>query len=141
MFDIGWAELFIVSVLILIVFGPKDLPKLLYEGGKWLRYIRAYAREFHTHIDQIVRDVELQELKKEVDTLQKIPDQIEKTIDPDHSLQKTFSSIPPLTSAEPLTPQALETLWQKTALEESLPPSDSPPPSERQEPSLSPSDK
>ena len=103
MFNIGWAELFVISVLILVVFGPKDLPRLLYEGAKWLRAIRSYAREFHTHIDRIVRDVEFQEIKQEVDKIKNVPLDLEQTIDPNQSIKKTFSSI---TSAPPSPPSS-----------------------------------
>ena len=109
MFNIGWAELFVISVLILVVFGPKDLPRLLYEGAKWLRAIRAYAREFHTHIDRIVRDVEFQEIKQEVDKIKNVPLDLEQTIDPNQSIKKTFSSItsaPPSPSSSPPSPSS-----------------------------------
>ena len=109
MFNIGWAELFVISVLILIVFGPKDLPRLLYEGAKWIRAIRSYAREFHTHVDRIVRDVEFQEIKKEVDKIKNAPLDLEQTIDPNQSIKKTFSSITtPPPSPPSSTPSSLE---------------------------------
>ena len=70
MFDIGWSEFFVVALLILVVLGPKELPRLFYEIGKWVRYVRALALDFQMHIDQMVQHVELEELKKEVDRLQ-----------------------------------------------------------------------
>ena len=46
MFDIGWQELFIVGVLVVIVVGPKDLPKTLRAVMGWVRKARMLAREF-----------------------------------------------------------------------------------------------
>jgi len=67
MFDIGWTELFVIGVLVLLVTGPRDLPKVLYEIGKWVRRARAMAREFQGHVDGMMREVELEELRKEAE--------------------------------------------------------------------------
>jgi sec-independent protein translocase protein TatB len=37
MFDIGWQELFIIAVLVVIVVGPKDLPRTLRAIMGWVR--------------------------------------------------------------------------------------------------------
>lgn len=40
MFDIGWAELVLIAVVILFAFGPEDIPKLMYGLGRILRRFR-----------------------------------------------------------------------------------------------------
>lgn len=40
MFDIGWTELLLIGVLILFMFGPEDIPKIMYNLGKVLRRFR-----------------------------------------------------------------------------------------------------
>lgn len=84
MLDIGWAELFVIGVLILLVTGPRDLPKVLYEIGRWVRRARAMAREFQGHVDGMMREVELEELRKEAQRLRSfnLRDEVNKTLDP-----------------------------------------------------------
>ena len=65
MFDIGWQELFIVAVLAIIVVGPKDLPKALKTVTIWVRKARSMAREFQTGVNDMVRESELDEFKKQ----------------------------------------------------------------------------
>ena len=43
MLDIGWQELFIVAVLVIIVIGPKDLPGAMRTVAAWVRKARSLA--------------------------------------------------------------------------------------------------
>lgn len=40
MFDIGWTELLLVGVIALFVFGPEDIPNIMYNAGKIMRRFR-----------------------------------------------------------------------------------------------------
>jgi len=64
MFDIGWQELFIVAVLALIVVGPKDLPKTIKMVTTWIRKARMMARDFQSGVDEMVREADLDDVKK-----------------------------------------------------------------------------
>jgi len=66
MFDIGWQELFIVGVLALIVVGPKDLPKTIKMVTTWIRKARMMARDFQSGVDEMVRESELGDVKKQL---------------------------------------------------------------------------
>ncbi|MDX2484991.1 MAG: Sec-independent protein translocase protein TatB [Pseudodonghicola sp.] len=46
MFDLGWTELLVIGVVALIVVGPKDLPVLFRNAGRWVGKARGMAREF-----------------------------------------------------------------------------------------------
>lgn len=46
MFDLGWSELLVIGVVALIVVGPKDLPVLFRNVGRWVGKARGLAREF-----------------------------------------------------------------------------------------------
>ena len=46
MFDLGWSELLLIGIVALIVVGPKDLPILFRNVGKWVGKARGMAREF-----------------------------------------------------------------------------------------------
>lgn len=91
MFDIGWQELFIVGLLALIVVGPKDLPRVIRTVSGVLRKVKGMAREFQSGLDEVVRDAELQEMRKE---LQAQGDEIQRNvsdrIDPSGDLTGDF---------------------------------------------------
>ncbi|ETA51524.1 Sec-independent protein translocase protein TatB [Ponticoccus alexandrii] len=46
MFDLGWTELMVIGVVALIVVGPKDLPMLFRNVGRFMGKARGMAREF-----------------------------------------------------------------------------------------------
>ncbi len=71
MFDIGWSEMTVIVILAVIVIGPRDLPRVMRAGGRFLRRIRSLAREFQEGLDQIADDVELDEIKKSVEDVAK----------------------------------------------------------------------
>ena len=67
MFDIGWQELFIVAVLTVIVIGPKDLPRTLRAVVGLVRKGRTMAREFQDGVDDMVREADLDDIKKQLE--------------------------------------------------------------------------
>ena len=67
MFDIGWPELFLIAVVVLLVVGPKELPKVLRNVGVWVVKAKVVTREFRTHIDDMIRENELEEVRGQID--------------------------------------------------------------------------
>lgn len=92
MFDIAWSELMLIAVVALVVIGPKDLPKAIFTLGKWVRKARVVAREFQTHIDDMMRETELDELRREALKTRdmNIKKMMEDTIDPKGEVSKAF---------------------------------------------------
>lgn len=66
---IGGLEILVIGLLALIVVGPKDLPLLLRKVGKAVGKARAMASEFRSSFDEMARQSELDELRKEVEAL------------------------------------------------------------------------
>jgi sec-independent protein translocase protein TatB len=70
MFDsIGFQELFLIGLVALLVVGPKDLPLLARKMGRWTKKIQGMAMEFRASFDDLARQAELDELRKEVESL------------------------------------------------------------------------
>ena len=67
----GLFELVLVAVVALIVVGPKDLPKLMRSAGRLVAKARSLAGEFTAAFDQMAREAEMEELRKEIDELKK----------------------------------------------------------------------
>jgi sec-independent protein translocase protein TatB len=92
MFDIGWQELLVIGVVALIVIGPKDMPVAIRAVSRWAAKARALAREFQQGIDEVVREAELQDVKKKFEDVQALDlkNEIAKTIDPTGEVAKTL---------------------------------------------------
>src|SRR5512144_1795315 len=72
MFDFfSWQHLSIMLIVALVVVGPKDLPRMMNQAGKWAGKARAMASEFRRSFDEMARESELAELRKEIDNLKK----------------------------------------------------------------------
>lgn len=69
MFDVAWSELALIGAVALVVIGPKDLPKVMRSMGQWARKARLLAGEFQRGVDEIVRQAELDDLRKQVESL------------------------------------------------------------------------
>ncbi len=69
--SLGFNEIIILGILALVVVGPKDLPLLFRKLGKWTAKLRGMAQEFRTGFDELARQAELDELKKEVEALRR----------------------------------------------------------------------
>ena len=72
MFPEGRAlELMIAAIIALVVVGPKDLPILLRRVGQFMAKLRGMAAEFRASFDEMARQSELDDLRKEVEALRK----------------------------------------------------------------------
>ena len=67
MFDIGWGEMAVIAVAAIIFIKPKDLPAALKTVGHWVARARQLAREFQNSVDDMIRESELDKVKKEVE--------------------------------------------------------------------------
>lgn len=93
MFDIGWQELFVIAVVALIVIGPKDLPRAIRAITHWIGKIRGLARDFQSGLDEVVREAELDDIKKQIDQVSQLDleREIQNTIDPTGEATKAMS--------------------------------------------------
>jgi sec-independent protein translocase protein TatB len=72
MFPEGRAlEFLLAAVVALIVVGPKDLPVLMRKFGQFMGKLRSMAAEFRASFDEMARQSELDELRKEVEAMRR----------------------------------------------------------------------
>jgi sec-independent protein translocase protein TatB len=142
MFDLAWSHMLLIGVVALLVIGPKDLPRVLRTVGVWVGRARAIAREFQGSLDQMIRESELEEMRKQVETVAKLDlnETIEKAVDPGGELKQTFATSPipdetppavtgleappPQIAAQPETPLQIEAQPQTPP---EAPPAEAPP--------------
>jgi sec-independent protein translocase protein TatB len=96
MFDFAWSELALIAVVAMIAIGPKDMPVAIRAVTGWIKKARRMAAEFQTHVDEMVREADLSEIRSSIDEIRNfdIKGEIERTVDADGSLRSTFASNP-----------------------------------------------
>lgn len=70
--QVGFAELLVLAILALVVVGPRDLPRLMRQVGGIMAKARGMAREFQRSFDEMGRETEIAELRKEIQDLRRI---------------------------------------------------------------------
>ena len=93
MFDIGWQELFLIGVVALIVVEPKDLPKVLRGAAHVLNKARGMSREFQAGLAEMVREFELDEIKRNVERTARfdLGEELRSAVDPTGKLSADFN--------------------------------------------------
>ena len=86
--EVGGSELILIATIALIVVGPKDLPLLMRKVGHALGRMRAMASEFRASFDEMARQSELDELRKEVEAMRA------ERLDPVRMTQEAFKDDP-----------------------------------------------
>lgn len=67
----GLTEFLLIATVALIVVGPKDLPLMMRKLGQFVAKGKAMAREFQSAFDDIAKQAELDELRKEIEDLRR----------------------------------------------------------------------
>ena len=67
--EVGATELLVIAAIALIVVGPKDLPIMMRKLGQFLGRMRAMASDFRASFDDLARQAELDELRREVEAM------------------------------------------------------------------------
>lgn len=103
MFDFAWSEIALIGVVALVLIGPKDMPVAVKAVANVVKKARRMAAEFQGHVDEMVRDTELAEVRKQIDEIRNfdIKGEFERTIDEDGSLRRAFDD--PLVTPPPET--------------------------------------
>lgn len=99
MIDLSWGEILVIGAVAVIFIGPKELPGALRAAGKWIGKARMMAREFQNNVDDMIREAELDEVKKQVTTATSVATggiggiggAIQNVVDPKGDLQKALA--------------------------------------------------
>jgi len=106
MFDLAWSELALIGVVALVVIGPKDLPQAVRGLARGIQKLRRMAGEFQQHADELVKEANLQEVRQQINEIRNFNfrDEIERAIDSDGTIRKTFTEDPLRTDYGPPAP-------------------------------------
>jgi sec-independent protein translocase protein TatB len=94
MFGFSWSEILIIGVVALVFIGPNDLPRAMKTAARWMSAGRKLAREFQGHVDELVREAELDELRDQARKLAMTPlsTHIQSFVDPDQEIAKGLAA-------------------------------------------------
>ena len=106
--DLSWSELLVVGVVALIIIGPKDLPGMFRELGRFTAKIRAMGREFSRAMEQAAKESGVQDV---ADDLRKVTSPKSMGLDAVKSAADKFEKWDPIKNAAkpttPLTPPSM----------------------------------
>ena len=78
----------VIALVALVVIGPKDLPKVMRSASQWVRKARGLAREFQSGVDDMIREADLDDARKVVESARSLDVRkaIGDTVDPTGAL-------------------------------------------------------
>ena len=132
MLGLDWTELALIAVVAVVVIGPKDLPEAVRGVAKGIQKLRRMAGEFQTQVDEVVREAKLEDVRSQINEIRNfdIRSVVEKEVDKDGSLRKTFTEDPignPLKDAwDSSLPESGAIVTPPPAAEPAAPPSSAP---------------
>jgi sec-independent protein translocase protein TatB len=105
MFGFSWDHILLIGLAALIFIGPSDIPRAMKTAAKWMSAGRKLAREFQSHVDDLVREAELDELRDQARKLatQPLSSHFESLVDPNREIAKAIAQsegFPPLMVAQ-----------------------------------------
>lgn len=66
MFGIGWSEMLVIVAIGVMVIGPKDIPKVMYQVGRFFRRLQYMKFAMSQQFDDLLRAGDIEELRKGV---------------------------------------------------------------------------
>ena len=70
--NIGWTEMLVIAVVAIIFVGPKDLPGMLRQFGRFSRKARAMASDFQKQMDDALREAELDQVRDSINEVRSL---------------------------------------------------------------------
>ena len=92
MFDFGWQEFLVIAFVLVLVVGPKDLPKVLKTVTKYVRNMRQMASEFHRGIEKMADEADLKHVKQSFNDIKNknFDKTIQSHLDPENEVTKAL---------------------------------------------------
>ena len=76
MFTFGWGEIFLIFIIVIVVIGPKDLPKFIKQIGLLTKNLKKISSDFKSSLNEIAEESNIKEIAKSVKEVKKIKDGI-----------------------------------------------------------------
>ena len=94
MLSFGLSEIALVFIVIVIVIGPKEIPNLLKQLGKFSKALKKTSRQFKDSLNDLSEEGELKEIKKSFKTIS----DVKKSLDPTENLKNAINPLKEMVS-------------------------------------------
>lgn len=123
MFDFAWTEIALIGAVALVLIGPKDLPVAIKAITQVIKKARKMAAEFQVHVDEMVKDADLGEVRDHIRDIRSldIRGAITRAVDTDGTIRSAFTD--PVKPPPPVVTTPVEDLPEHTI---AAPPADAP---------------
>ncbi len=85
MLEVGWSELLVIAIVMIVVVGPKDLPKMLRTFATFAKKARGMANDFQSQFTDAMRDAEMDDVRKTIADV--------RSLNPKNALKDAFDPI------------------------------------------------
>ncbi len=128
MLDVGWTELVVIAIVLIIVVGPKDLPPMLRTFGKMMTKMRGMANDFRQQFDEALKEADLDDVRKTLSDAQKLnpANTIREAMNPLRQMGNDIKADLQKATAADTTPKAPDAVPPATVSAEAAVPSDQP---------------
>ncbi len=108
MFDFAWSEIGLIAFVSVMVMGPKQLPETMRTVAKVMRKVKNLGSEFQGHLNEMVREAELDEVRKQVTQFSQtsVTSEVTKMVDPTGELHQALTGETPQSQNDLLAEQA-----------------------------------
>ena len=108
MFDFAWSEIGVIAFVSVMVLGPKQLPETMRTVAKVMRKVKNLGSEFQGHLNEMVREAELDEVRQKVQQFSQtsITSEVTKVVDPTGELHQALTGEPVKSESDMLAEQA-----------------------------------
>ena len=93
MLSFGWSEIALTAIIVVIVVGPKEIPNLLRQVGKFSKSIKKISREFKSSINDLAEEGDIKDIKNSISYLNKMKDGLNPTKALNQELNDEIKSI------------------------------------------------
>lgn len=91
MLEVGYSEILVIAIVLIVVVGPKDLPKMLRAFGRMMTKFRTVSGDFRRQFDDALREAELDEVRKTISEV--------RNLDPRNQLREALNPLRQATSS------------------------------------------
>ena len=114
MFDFAWSEIALIGAVALVLIGPKDMPVAIKAITTAIKRARKMAAEFQGHVDEMVREADLHEVRDQVREIRSMDlrGTLTRAVDGDGTLRKALQD--PIRTPPPVVTTPVEALPEHT---------------------------
>ena len=77
MLTFGWGEILLVFVVVIIVVGPKDLPRLIKQLSSFTKSIKKLSKEFRSSLNEIADHEDFKDVKSSLNEVTNIKNDLD----------------------------------------------------------------